>query len=62
MSPKRMSRLGGRTAGHGIEEEGAVAIGQAERESQRQLEGLHLDAEPAFLDIVGLAAELDLQS
>ena len=55
------SRLGGRTAGHGTEQEGAVGIGQAEREGQRQLEGLHLHAEPALLDIVGLAAELDLQ-
>ena len=55
------SRLGGRTAGLGTEQEGAVGIGQAEREGQRQLEGLHLHAEPALLDIVGLAAELDRQ-
>jgi len=61
MSPKRMAGLGCRTAGYRIEEERAVGCRKTQREGQRQLERFHLDAQPALLRVVGLAAQLDLQ-
>ena len=46
----------GRTAGRGAEEQHALAVREAERKSQWQLEWLNIDAEPPLLRVVRLTS------
>jgi hypothetical protein len=61
MSPKRAPRQGGGTGDRRLDNEHAVGVEEPEREGERQLDGVHLDAEPTLLAVGRQAANLHRQ-